>query len=143
MKIAWVLVAAIVFLPACNRQSHRESGILVENWYFAAPIVAGGMTAGYGSITNESNVEIHLTGIETKCAAQTHLHNTVEDHGRISMEPITGLTVAPGQRVVFKNGGLHLMLEHLVIPPGRLCLTTFKFRDRAIAANVPISPRGD
>jgi periplasmic copper chaperone A len=143
MKIAWVLVAAIVFLPACNRQSHRESGILVENWYFAAPIVAGGMTAGYGSITNESNVEIHLTGIETKCAAQTHLHNTVEDHGRISMEPITGLTVAPGQRITFRSGGLHLMLENLRIPANRLCLTTFNFRDRAVATSVPVRPRRD
>lgn len=51
-----------------------------------------------------------LLGASSPVAPTAELHESVDDHGVMKMRPIAALPVAPGQTVMLKPGGYHIML---------------------------------
>ena len=54
-----------------------------------------------------------LVGAATPVAAVAEVHETINDNGVMRMRPIPALPLQPGQPVVLKPGGYHIMLMGL------------------------------
>ena len=81
-----------------------------EPWARAISSV-GGVSAAYFSLCNRSEVPVVIIGAASTAANVTELHETSANaQGVMSMKPVSNVVVAPGARVDFRPGGLHVML---------------------------------
>lgn len=70
----------------------------------------------YMRLANQSNLTVTLESIETPIAAWARIHRSVSREGVVKMTPIDKLSLAPGERLEFEPGGLHVMLMELRHP---------------------------
>lgn len=75
------------------------------------------MTAAYGRLSNPSNAPLTVTGASSSFAAETTLHESRLNDDRMAMAPVTALTLAPGEVLELKPGGIHLMLMGIKAMP--------------------------
>lgn len=90
-------------------------GVMVhEAWARATP---GGTTTGAAYITVMGGSQADaLLGASTPIAAQTMVHETINDNGVMKMREVASLPIPAGQTVTFKPGGNHIMLMGLKHP---------------------------
>ena len=102
------------------------------------------MTAAYGRLVNAGDGPIVVTGISTKVAAHSSLHETRIERDRSIMRPVAHLSVAPGAEVELNPGGMHIMLMKLNAPlvEGELIDICFKLENNADSCSaVPVAKR--
>lgn len=90
----------------------------------------GGMTAVYGTLTNNSSQDAVLVGGQTEIAGVVEVHEMAMVDGEMVMQPIEGgLLIPAGQSVVLEPGGNHLMLMMLTgdLVAGQEISVTFDF----------------
>ena len=75
------------------------------------------MTAAYGLVSNRGNAPAVITGASSVLATDTTLHESRQTGDRMTMVPVTDLTLAPGEVLELKPGGLHLMLMGITAMP--------------------------
>ncbi|MPY71385.1 MAG: copper chaperone PCu(A)C [Alphaproteobacteria bacterium] len=123
--------------------SHMTGMHVAHGWARATPGVA---RAGAAFITlhNRSDAEDRLIAIETPAAARAAIHTHIMDGSVMKMRELAdGVAVAPGKEVIFKPGGLHVMLIGLKAPlkEGDTFPLTFTF-EKAGRQTVEIAVRG-
>lgn len=76
------------------------------------------MTGVFGTLTNTTSEDIHLTSVECDLAAMAELHVTVDDGagGRLMQEAEDGFIIPAGGSHALAPGGDHLMLMALAAP---------------------------
>jgi len=85
---------------------------VVDSW--AGVASEGGTTAGYLTIENGLATADTLQGVTGEAMDRVEMHETYErEDGLRGMRPVEQLVVAPGARVRFEPGGLHLMLVNM------------------------------
>lgn len=89
--------------------------VLVDGWIKATDEA---MTGVFGTLTNISDDDLHLTAVQSELAGVAELHVTVDDGagGRIMQRTDDGFTVPAGSEHVLEPGGDHLMLMQLTRP---------------------------
>lgn len=104
-------IAALLFLLA---SSAGAGEIVIEQaWLRAVPPVADS-TAGYFHLTNNSERTLVLEGAETDLARHAMIHETVDnDDGTRGMHHLERIEIPPGETLVLRPGGKHLMLSGL------------------------------
>lgn len=125
------LAFAAVLLAGCGSESDRngsddptaaaivdtvEEGLtLVDGW---AKATDEPMTGVFGTLTNTSEEDIHLTAVESDLAAVAELHVTVDDGagGRVMQRADDGFVIPAGGEHALEPGGDHLMLMQLDAP---------------------------
>lgn len=65
--------------------------------------------AGYFTLANDGPKPLILNGASSPACGMLMLHKSSDMGGMSSMEDVTSITVAPGQKVEFKPGSYHLM----------------------------------
>ena len=128
MKKLALMIAAALVLVGCTQQPE----ISVEDYWVKSSemSVAGGMTAVYGTITNNSGRDVVLLGGSTEAAGVVEVHEMTMIDGQMKMQKIDGgLTIPAGKSVVLEPGGNHLMLLELTgaIEPGGQISVTLDF----------------
>lgn len=83
--------------------------VIERPWVRAAPSAAAAM-AGYLELHNPCDAAIEVVEVESRDFAMPMIHRTMEIDGISRMREAGTLTVAPGERLRFEPGGLHLML---------------------------------
>jgi periplasmic copper chaperone A len=113
IKRACSLLWLAVFLAAgCAQQPTIR---VTDAW--ARPGFAGGNSAVYFTLENQTNLEVVLVSAQTGVASHVELHRSeMGAHGTIHMHPQESVHVPAGARVEFEPGGLHLMLIDLPEP---------------------------
>jgi periplasmic copper chaperone A len=84
--------------------------IVVEKaWARATPTLAvtGG---GYLTVTNQGPEEDRLLGVTSPLAEKIQFHAMAIDNGVAKMIQLSAIELHPGVPVVFKPGGIHMML---------------------------------
>ena len=71
---------------------------------------------GYLSIKNVGKVADRLIEVKTPAAKMVEMHNSVVENGVMRMREMENIEIKPGQTVVLKPNGLHLMLMMLEKP---------------------------
>ena len=90
------------------------SDLTISDAYVKAPLVGSNTTAGYLSITNESNKDISINGISCDNSEASYFHdNQVVSEGMITMQNIDKISINSGETVHFKPGSKHVMIDGL------------------------------
>lgn len=131
----------IFTVTGCSRQKHREGNLLFKDWYVVKPVAAGLGSVAYGTIANEGISPQILRQAAFGCAASADLHETVEAAGRMRMQALPAITLAPGETTVFEPGHKHIMLGQLNIPADEKCEAVFTFESGTARFAVPVRER--
>lgn len=117
--------AALIAAAPAAAQTHGNHGHdtahmtgmhVAHGWARATPGVAR-TGAAYVTLHNRGDAEDRLTAAETPVAARAAIHTHIMDGSVMKMREVEGgVVVAPGKEVVFKPGGLHVMLMGLKAP---------------------------
>ncbi|GAP67411.1 copper metallochaperone, bacterial Cox17-like protein [Mizugakiibacter sediminis] len=110
MNVALLRGLAVALSLMAGTEVHAAGRLTVEDaWIRAAPPGAM-MLAGYMVLGNAGDAPVVLAAADSDAFGEVSMHRTVEEHGVARMRPLERVSVAPGQRVVFAPGGMHLML---------------------------------
>ena len=129
----WVLLGATLALAACEKVekhsttvSHssdingrvNKSGITLSDYAMRAALGNNPNTAAYVTVKNIGTSNDRLIGAKCACAATASLH-TMKMNGQVmEMNEVTdGFVIKPGETLVFKPGGNHIMLAGLKTHP--------------------------
>jgi hypothetical protein len=112
MKKFALLLAAVLTLAGCASTPQVE---ISDTWVKSGEMsMVAGMTAVYGTITNNTDKDIVLLGGSTEVANIVEVHEMAMVGGEMVMQKIQGgLTIPAGQSVSLEPGGNHLMLMDL------------------------------
>src|SRR5712691_7625176 len=120
MRRAGTVVSAFLLALAINGQGHAQTPdakpIVVDHpWARATP--AGAKTgAAYMTVINNGSAGDRLLTAATPVADKIQFHSVSEDNGVSRMREMHDVAVAPGARVTFSPGGMHVMLVGLKQP---------------------------
>ncbi|KPK66368.1 MAG: hypothetical protein AMS21_02555 [Gemmatimonas sp. SG8_38_2] len=97
--------------------------------YISEPAM-GERAAMYCTIVNGGDDADELVGVSTPVAAVAEIHQTVQEGGRVRMEPVSSLTLPAGGELRFAPGAYHVMLLELQeeFAPGDWVDATLHFR---------------
>jgi len=70
----------------------------------------------YATLSNAGKAPDRLLSVTTDAAGLAHLHASAMTDGVASMAAVESLALAPGETIVLKPGGLHIMLMGLKAP---------------------------
>ena len=107
-----VLTTALLTLAGCASTPAIE---ISDTWVKSSEMsMVGGMTAVYGTITNNSNQDVVLVGGQTDVTDRVEIHEMAMSGGEMVMQQIEGGLVIPaGETVTLEPGGNHMMLMDL------------------------------
>jgi copper(I)-binding protein len=96
----------------------RAGGIVItQPWSRAA--MRGGSGAAFLTLRNTGATADRLLGASTPAAGRVELHSMVRDGDVMRMREQPAIDLPPGQEVVLRPGGLHVMLLGLTQPLDR------------------------
>ena len=145
-----LLLTAMAVLAACSNAEtpHQDAahadhqmaeGIVLSNAWVRPPIMGRDVAAGYVDIANGGNAD-RLIAVESDVAERVELHTHIDDNGIMKMRRVDGVDLPSGETVMFKPGGLHLMLFNVDLSQGQTDTTlTLKFEtapDLTIVADI-------
>jgi hypothetical protein len=127
-KISLLFVTIPLLLAGCASPGGVEAADL---WVKSSELsTQGGMTAVYGTLTNNSEEDVTLVGGQTGIAQVVEVHEMSMIGGEMKMQEIDGGLVIPaGKSIVLEPGGNHLMLMMLTddLEAGEEISVTFDF----------------
>jgi len=108
-KLLSVLLLATMLLSACAKPGEFK---VMDAW--ARPAASGENGAVYFTISNATNTGDTLLSVSTDVASAAEVHMSMMDaNGVMSMQMQESIPVPAQQEVIFKPGGLHIMLVEL------------------------------
>lgn len=109
--VAGLLIASPVFAKDLTVGNLTVS----QAWARATPSAAP-VGGGYITIANRGSEPDSLLSVTSSAADRVEIHESATEGGVMRMRPVERLTIAPGQTITFKPGGLHLMLLKPKVP---------------------------
>jgi len=104
-----LLVGLLFTEPALADEFRVGSLTLIDPWARATPPVTQ-VAGGYVTIVNSGSQADRLLTVTSPIAERIEVHESTIVDGVARMRPVSDMVIAPGQTVVLKPGGLHLML---------------------------------
>jgi copper(I)-binding protein len=114
MKLCRLLLLLVLGSSAVAEAA--EPSLHVEAaWARATP---GASTVGvvYLTIVNSGASADRLVALSSPVAGRSEMHINIQDGNVMQMRPVSAVDLKPGDRVVFKPSGLHIMLVDLRRP---------------------------
>lgn len=112
-------VLLVLSVAACSNDS---APLTISDLVVRKPLPGMHMSAGYFTMTNNSDETIVITGVTSPEFGAVELHETVVEDGVARMVGLGDLALQPGAVVEFVPGGKHLMLMQPHGEPGRVTL---------------------
>lgn len=140
--VAGALLLAGAAMSGCSSDSAAEQDAaaatctvsVTDPWVRAAE---EDMTAAFGVLTNNGDVEMVVVSASSPSAGRMEIHEVVDQDGDMVMQPLAGgLVLAAGGSAVLAPGDTHLMLMDLPEPiqPGETVEITMTCADGGTAA---------
>ena len=105
------LLILLLVLISFNCFAQETFPNIASHWLRAAPPNAM-MLAAYGELSNETGEDKILIGAFSPDFNMAEIHKTIVTDGVARMVHQEQLTIKPGAKLLFKPGGLHIMLMH-------------------------------
>jgi periplasmic copper chaperone A len=136
---------AVQLLPARAADYDLGSIHIAQPWARATPKGANA-GAAYMTITNKGTAADHVSCVSDDASTQCQIHSMTMEDGVMKMRAVEGgLEIKPGETVMLKPGGFHIMFVDLKHPleQGQTVKATLKF-DKAGTLDVayPIAAIG-
>ncbi|MEL0135228.1 MAG: copper chaperone PCu(A)C [Aquiluna sp.] len=127
-KTLLLFLSISLFLTGC---ASPNDVVAQDLWVKSSEMsTRGGMTAVYGTLTNNSSQDVVLVGGAAEIAGVVEVHEMSMIGGEMMMQEIDGGLVIPaGKSIVLEPGGNHLMLMMLTddLEAGEEISVTFDF----------------
>ncbi|MDQ8154730.1 MAG: copper chaperone PCu(A)C [Gemmatimonadota bacterium] len=137
-----LLVGALLVTAACGGGAPPGAGTLAIRDPWARSADSGTVTAVYLVVTNGESGPATYTGASSPAAESVSLHETMAMNGMVHMMALdTAQVIAPGDSLVLREGGKHLMVNGLRrrLVAGDTLPVTVRFADgRALEVRVPV-----
>ena len=104
---------AIFAIAAFAAAGAAEARVIVTHAEIRPAPAGAPVTAAYMTIRNEGAKSVVLTGAHCICAPEISAHESSMEQGVMRMRPAPRVTIPSHGEVVFKPGGLHLMVMGL------------------------------
>ena len=110
-NIALALSAGLL-ISGCTppTETLKEEGIVISDARVRAPMGGQNMTAGYFEITNHTNLDDSLIGVESPIAERIEMHVSETVNNAMMMRKQVSVDIKAGETIVFKPGSYHLMM---------------------------------
>lgn len=109
-KTVVIVCAAFISLT-----THAAELLMKDGWVRASiPGAANG--AAYLTLENNSERAVTLVGMSSAVSDTTELHRHTHADGMMKMEHVPEKTITPGESLMMKPGGYHVMLMGLKQP---------------------------
>lgn len=108
--------AVVLIVGAAVAETYSAGGLQIGNPWARATPKGAKVGAGYLSITNKGTESDRLIGGSAAPASRFELHATITENGVGRMRQINSLEIKPGETVVFRPGGMHVMFVGLKQP---------------------------
>lgn len=114
-RLAALALACTAFLASAIAAAQAGPLLVKDAWMRQVP---GADTAAvYLVLQNTGREPVIVTGARSSAAHHVMIHETTTVSGKTQMRHRDQLVIAPGERVEFKPGGLHLMLSGFTQQP--------------------------
>jgi len=106
-------------MPAMDEHKEGMTGkdglkqLMVHHAVFRTPIPGAVNSAAFFELKNAGKHDIIIVGAKSGVAKMTQIHNHINDQGVMKMRQVEKLTLAAGDELAFKPGGLHIMFMGL------------------------------
>ena len=109
--LAFLAVPFITYVPLSVAQS---TDLQVSDAYIRTMPPGRTTTAGFLAVTNNGEQTCEITGFESPLSRRVEMHEHLHADGMMRMRPVTGtLALTAGETLIFKPGGLHIMLFNI------------------------------
>jgi copper(I)-binding protein len=136
MKYLFLLLALCV--AACSGEA--EPPLAISDVVVKKPMPGMRMSAGYFTLTNNSQEPIVITHVTSPQFGSVELHESVIEDGVARMVALDELALQPGTTAEFAPGGKHLMLMR---PGDDLATVTLEFHaGDTVVLRVSVTPTG-
>lgn len=113
---ALVLPLLLAVPHACRAQAARPTTVRVPEAWLRMQGDVTGMSAGYLTIQNTGTTPVVVRGVRCPNIRLISMHESLVQNGMVRMVARDSLVVPPGDQLVMRPGGLHLMLMGLARP---------------------------
>jgi copper(I)-binding protein len=117
-KAFLVLLVASAPAPAgCRPETDDPDEQRVGDLHIGEVLIAESLTgdraAVYFTVTNRGDGKEEILEASVEGASRSSLHRSQEVDGVMTMRPVAGIVIPPGETVQLLPGGYHVMLEQL------------------------------
>ncbi len=107
------------------------------------PLPGMTMSAGYLTLTNNSDVAIRITSVSSPQVGSVEIHETVIEDEISRMRPVRVLVVGAGETLRMQRGGLHLMMRSLDEQTSAITLNLYADDRLLLSLGTHLVPAGD
>jgi copper(I)-binding protein len=116
------ILIACLLLSACGGTS--KAPLVISDIVITAPMPGRQMSAGYLSLTNNTDEAIRISRVVSPQFETVEIHESLLEDGVAKMRRIAELSIPPNSTVSLARGGKHLMLMR---PNGNIDVVTLNF----------------
>lgn len=109
-------VIGLIATPATVLAQSSTPAVSVEQPWARASAGPARNGVAYMTLTNSGTAADRLVAAASPVAGHVEFHTHVNDDGVMRMRAVSAIEIAPGEPIVFKPGGLHVMLVDLEAP---------------------------
>jgi copper(I)-binding protein len=129
--ITSLFISLFLILPTAQAQETKaEPDLVPKGAWVRSTLEKQPMSAAYLSLRNTTQETIEIIGVETDASKQSLIHKTIDEDGVAKMRHQKSVTVEPGKKVIFEQGGLHVMLLGLDKPIKEGEFVTLNFKTK-------------
>ena len=128
-------------MSACGAEP--KPPLVATDIVIIAPMPGKNMSAGYLSLTNNTNDSISITSASSPDFESVEIHESLLDDGVAKMRRIPELSIPAKTTVSLERGGKHLMLMR---PTGTPTQVTVSFQNgdtTLLSVRAPVTPRNN
>lgn len=115
LKLALIVMAATV--SGSFAMDIKAGDLIIRNPVIPATVASAPVAAGYLEISNTGNDADRLVGVSADLSEKAEIHTMKMVEGVMRMRPLAdGIEIGPGETVLLKKGGMHLMFMRLQQP---------------------------
>lgn len=138
----FIIVALLPVLISCGEEKEQVMESEVEER--VRPAASGGTSAAYFTYSNSLDIPDTLTSVNSSVARAIQVHESYEtEDGMMGMREQEQVAIPAGERLFFKQGGLHIMLMDVRedLSPGDSVTVELEFKQAGkISKTLPVQP---
>jgi len=128
-------------LSACGEVP--KAPLVASDIVITTPMPGGGMSAGYVSLRNNTDIEIRIDRITSPAYEKIEIHQSTLEDGIAKMRRIKALSIPANSSVILKNGGKHLMLMRPTSAAESVSLSFYSNDEVVLSLIAPLTPRNN
>lgn len=133
------ILCVSALLNACDNEA--KPPLVASDIVIYAALPGKSMSAGYLSLTNNTNERVSLTNVSSPEFGSVEIHETLLEDGVAKMRRISELSIPARTTVTLERGGKHLMLMRPTSAASEIKLSFHSGDTVLLSVQIPLTVR--